>query len=341
MTGSKLKIVITSINPPTAGVRGFSRVAPSDVVVVADRKTPNDWSLEGVKFLSIEDQELLPTSSFADLLPFNHYCRKMMGYLYAIRAGAEVIADSDDDNIPKDSWSGPPPFDSKQLCSPPELGFINVYRWFTGQYIWPRGFPIRLLQSATTIVASTQLVEADAQVGVWQGLVDEDPDVDAIYRMVVGAPCVFEDNPPVVLNTGTVAPFNSQNTSFRREVFPLLYLPSFVSFRFTDILRGLVAQPILWAHGFRLGFARASVTQKRNYHNLLDDFESEIPCYMLGERIIDIARGAVRGKGPIEDDLLETYRALHANSIVVKQELELLEAWLHELAREGRQDGRE
>lgn len=333
MTNSKIKIVITSINPPSAGVREFSRVAPSQVIVVADRKTPKDWSLEGVTFLSVEEQKRLVGRRFANLLPFDHYCRKMIGYLYAIRSGVDIIVDSDDDNIPKHSWNGPPPFNGEQLCTPPELGFINVYRWFTDQYIWPRGFPISLLQSATTTVAASQLAGSYAEVGVWQGLADKNPDVDAIYRMVVSAPCVFEDKPPIVLNIGTIAPSNSQNTSFRKEVFPLLYLPGFVSFRFTDILRGFVAQPILWAHGFRLGFTGASVTQERNYHNLLDDFESEIPSYLLGERIIDIVRGAVHGKGPLEDDLFEAYRSLHGNSIVVKQELELLEAWLGELSR--------
>jgi len=330
---SKIKIVITSVNAPTAAVREFARLAPSDVVVVADRKTPKDWSLEGVTFLSVEEQKWLTGHRFADLLPFDHYCRKMMGYLHGIRSGAEVIVDSDDDNIPKPDWNAFPSFNGEQLCTPPELGFINVYRWFTDQYIWPRGFPIKLLQLETTYVPVNQLAKSYVEVGVWQGLADKDPDVDAIYRMVISAPCVFEDKPPIVLNIGTIAPSNSQNTSFRKEVFPLLYLPGFVSWRFTDILRGFVAQPILWAHGFRLGFTGASVVQERNYHNLLDDFESEIPLYLQGERIIDIVGGTVRGKGSIEDDLFEAYRALYDNSIVVKQELELLEAWLGELLR--------
>ncbi len=327
------KIVITSINPPTTAIREFASRAPSDVIMVADKKTPEDWSLEGVKFLSIQEQKCLATSRFADLLPFNHYSRKIMGYLYAVRSGAEVIVDTDDDNIPKPDWSAALSFNGKQICTPPESGFINVYRWFTDQYIWPRGYPLNLLLSETNTFPLSQLVESHVEVGVWQGLADKAPDVDAIYRLVIGTPCVFEDKPPIVLDIGTISPFNSQNTSFRKEVFPLLYLPSFVTFRFTDILRGLIAQPILWAHGLRLGFTGASVVQERNYHNLLDDFESEIPCYLLLDRIIDIVRGAVRGKGSIENDLFEAYRALHGNSIVVKQELELLEAWLDELSR--------
>ena len=72
---------------------------------------------------------------------------------------------------------------------------------------------------------------------------------------------------------------------FRKEFFPLLYLPSFVTFRFTDILRGFVAQPILWKAGFNLGFTEATVFQERNAHNYVRDFESEIPMYLHTEKI--------------------------------------------------------
>ena len=39
-----------------------------------------------------------------------------------------------------------------------------------------------------------------------------------------------------MLGSGTISPFNSQNTLFTRAVFPLLYLPTYVTFRFTDKL---------------------------------------------------------------------------------------------------------
>ena len=37
------------------------------------------------------------------------------------------------------------------------------------------------------------------------------------------------------------SPFNSQNTIWFKEIFPLLYLPVSCSMRATDIIRGLVA----------------------------------------------------------------------------------------------------
>ena len=32
------------------------------------------------------------------LLPWNHYARKMLGYLKAMEAGASILVDTDDDN---------------------------------------------------------------------------------------------------------------------------------------------------------------------------------------------------------------------------------------------------
>ena len=69
-------------------------------------------------------------------------------------------------------------------------------------------------------------------------------------------------------------PYNTQNTATRKELFPLLYLPAYVTFRFTDILRGLIAQPIMWLYDYHLGYSGATVTQKRNAHDYFEDFQS-------------------------------------------------------------------
>ena len=75
-------------------------------MVAGDRKTPVDWEYENVQFLSASAQEERGFTLSATL-PWNHYCRKMVGYLEAIRLGAEQIVDTDDDNIPKENGSFP------------------------------------------------------------------------------------------------------------------------------------------------------------------------------------------------------------------------------------------
>jgi len=322
-------VVITSIYPASPSVRKWTGFTGWKVVVVGDKKTPGDWSCPHVTYLSVADQENAPFQ-IARILPWNHYARKLMGYLHAIKTGAEIILDTDDDNMPKPDWSIPD-FDGTCLMTPIGMGFINVYRYFTNQHIWPRGFPIhRVCDPATRLVAAC-LRTAPVRVGVWQGLADGDPDVDAVYRMTINTPCFFDAKPPMVLGIGTVSPYNSQNTAFIRPVFPLLYLPASVSFRSTDIIRGLVAQPILWSAGYSLGFTHATVVQNRNDHHYLSDFESEIPCYLYPERILDVVEGAVSSRFSIEDNLINAYESLVRENLIPKCEMDLVSAWVRDI----------
>jgi hypothetical protein len=321
-------IVITTIFPPTEAARKFSQLPGWHLVVAGDRKTPADWSVPGCTFLSAADQEA-SGYHIAAQLPWNHYCRKMIGYVHAIKAGAGVIVDTDDDNVPKRDWSFPE-FDGEFATSDDGLGFVNVYKLYTDMHIWPRGFPLQLITSDSARLDREKLKPANARVGIWQGLADGDPDVDAIYRLTDNTPCNFNDGPPVVLGSGTICPFNSQNTAYRRELFPLLYMPAHVTFRFTDILRGLVAQPILWAAGFRLGFTRATVVQERNPHDYLKDFQSEIPCYLHAAAVIEAVKSAIDPASGISDNLHRAYRELVRLGIVPDKEMPLLEAWLRD-----------
>ncbi len=319
-------IVITSIFPPGPSIRKWALLQDWGVIVAGDKKTPLNWSCDKVIYLSVEDQLTLDFR-IARLLPWNHYSRKLLGYLLAIQKGAELIVDSDDDNMPKENWSVPQ-FDGNHLMSAGNLGFMNVYSYFTEQNIWPRGFPLNRVRDPNSRLTKSHLRMNSVNVGVWQGLADGDPDVDAIYRMTVNAPCFFNNKSPVVFNSGTICPFNSQNTSFIKPVFPLLYLPSSVSFRATDIVRGLVAQPILWSAGFNLGFTAATVTQERNIHDNLSDFESEIPIYINSEKIIDTVEKTVTSRCSIDENLYNAYESLFRKNIVQKYELDMIASWI-------------
>ena len=132
----------------------------------------------------------------------------------------------------------------------------------------------------------------------------------------------FDKGPPIVLAKGTWCPFNSQNTLCTRpELFPLLYLPAFVTFRFTDILRGYVAQPILPGGRLPAQFTCATVFQERNEHDLIRDFKDEIPFYVHARKCMATVVAAVRAKSSITDNLLTAYKALHAEGIVPDEEL--------------------
>ncbi len=319
-------IVITSIFPVTDAVQLFSKVPGHRLIVVGDKKSPRDWSYPNVDFLEVNAHASI-APDFERELPFNHYCRKMIGYLHAIKQGANVIIDTDDDNIPKSTWNFPT-FDGIFDTTASNLGFVNVYKNYTEQHIWPRGFPLKKVLSLTSTVPRETMVKSSRKIGIWQGLADIDPDVDAIYRLTIGKDCIFNESAPIVLAPGTLCPFNSQNTAIRKEFFPLLYLPAYVTFRFTDILRGLIAQPILWAAGYDLGFCQATVTQLRNEHDYLKDFESEIPCYLHPDKIISIVKDAVKSDASVKENLFNAYSALKVNDLVEERELKLLALWL-------------
>lgn len=326
----KTSIVITSIFAPTEAVTKFAALPDYQLVVAGDKKSPADWSEPNVAYLDVPAQEALGFR-MSEKLPFNHYGRKMMGYLHAIREGAEAIVDTDDDNIPYDGWKFPE-MEGTFATSPADKGFVNIYKNFTSHHIWPRGYPLDLILNTEHNLKEGDLTQETAKIGIWQGLADSDPDVDAIYRLIDNTEIFFDKRAPIVLAEGTLCPFNSQNTIVRRELFPLLYLPAYVTFRFTDILRGLVAQPILWTHGYRLGFTEATVLQVRNPHDYVKDFESEIPCYLHPNRVIAAVTRAIDKGNTVSENLRRAYAELAKENIVTAQEIELLDLWLADLS---------
>ncbi len=321
-------VVITTVASPTTAVRAFAARAGLRVYVVGDRKTPMDWHCPGATYMPVAQQSAR-AGALARRLPWNHYCRKMLGYLAAIDDDCGLIVDTDDDNLPKDDW-GFPPLSGRFDAVPDHQGFVNVYQLFTRQTIWPRGLPLRLITHTSDLASG--LSPARAEVGVWQGLADGDPDVDAVYRLVYGARCQFDARAPVVLGRGTLSPYNTQNTLTRRELFPLLYLPVTVSFRFTDILRSWVAQPIMWAAGYCLGFTQATVTQERNCHDNMVDFAAEVPMYLHTERVVERVTAAVSPGATVAENLMRAYGSLVEAQVVTEAEIACVQAWLSDLA---------
>lgn len=320
-------IVITSIFSPTEAILKFANNNDYKLYVIGDKKSPKDWQCQNARFISVEEQNEL-SYMISETIPYNHYCRKMIGYLEAIKDGAKYICDTDDDNIPYDDWTFPK-FNGNFEVIPNDRGFINIYQLYTEQKIWPRGLPLNLINKDFALEETLKI--KNVKIGIWQGLADEDPDVDAIYRLTNDHPCYFKKRGPIALGNGTITPFNTQNTLIRKELFPLMYLPTYVTFRYTDILRGLVAQPIMWAAGYLLGFTNATVIQKRNPHNYMKDFISEIPMYETCEKVIELTLKVINGNNTIEDNLYNAYCSLLDNNIVKQEELYNLELWLKDI----------
>jgi len=317
-------VIITTINARGATVDAFEHM-PGDwhVVVVGDERSKPIQSSDRITFLSLEDQLRLPFAT-ARRCPRNHYARKNIGYLYALAHGASVLYETDDDNVPCADWAFPP-FMCRHVveCKAP---FFNVYAHFSTNNVWPRGFPL----DEALARPGYDVVVRKVSIGVWQGLVEGEPDVDAIYRLVVNEKVRFERKRSVALTSGCFCPFNSQNTLWARETVPCAYLPSTVSFRFTDILRGYIAQAIMWGAGLRLGFTGPSVLQQRNAHDLLNDFRQEVECYLQVKKVADHLR-RMDLSGDMGADMTLVYGELTKMGVVQQEEMEMLRFWLSDI----------
>jgi len=336
MTDSSARgaIVVTSIASPNAVLQALAEGAREHdlpFIVVGDTKSPAHFQLDGCRFYDL-DQQVATGWRYAALCPTRSYTRKNIGYLLAMREGLDWIAETDDDNFPRaDFWKERTRQVEGELASSEvKPGWCNVYEYFSSQFIYPRGYPLELLRQKQSEIRCSPWQGASP---IQQGLADENPDVDAVYRMLYPLPVSFDQRAPLVLDHGCWCPFNSQNTTFFQEVFPLLYLPAYCSFRMTDIWRSYVAQRVLRTCDWRLMFHASTVWQERNEHDLLRDFEDEIPGYLNNRKIVETLEALELPAGPqaMGENLLSCYRALIELGVVGAEEERLLTAWLEDL----------
>jgi len=337
MIDSKIFTVLTTINSPDERVSDWMEITGNHTIVVGDKKTPSTWNHSKCEFISLEDQ-LTSEFAIASLLPENHYTRKNLGYLYAIKKGAQAIIDTDDDNFPNTiKWINllSAKFQAFEHASSQKISFKNIYSYFSDSDIpfWPRGFPLNLINDQNSNIDQCEILNASSKnAGLWQCMVDGDPDVDAINRLIFKNTPHFLDKDALIMGENVFCAFNSQNTLWiDSELFPLLYLPSTVSFRFTDILRGYIAQAVINTTSKNWGFYQATAYQDRNEHNLMNDFRSEVSMYSNMDEIFHIIYDSCKIKHSISDNLISCYSELHKNNYVEENELKILNSWMADL----------
>lgn len=327
-----LAVVVTSIAGPILQLQALARGCQEsalDFIVIGDEASPADFQLEGCRFFSLKAQNKTEFK-LARITPTRHYARKNLGYLIALRDGANVIVETDDDNIPYEQfWD-----DRRRIQSVPTLadaGWTNIYRYFSDANIWPRGFPLNHIRDELSPFDSVSAVQVDCPIQ--QGLANENPDVDAIYRLISPGSTTFRSDRRIALAKGSWCPFNSQNTTWWQDAFPLMYLPAYCSFRMTDIWRSFVAQRIAWVNDWALLFHEPNVWQDRNEHDLMRDFRDEVPGYLHNMEISSALdklelRSGVENTG---ENLQVCYEKLVSMKLIDPRELDLISAWLEDL----------
>jgi hypothetical protein len=101
----------------------------------------------------------------------------------------------------------------------------------------------------------------------------------------------------------------------------------------TDIWRSFVAQRIAWTCGWSILFHQSTVWQKRNDHDLMNDFKDEISGYSNNRNIMEIFKSLELKDGVenISSNLRICYDALIDMGLVDSKERLLLDAWLSDI----------
>lgn len=81
-----------------------------------------------------------------------------------------------------------------------------------------------------------------------------------------------------------------------------------------------------------MGITEATVCQERNEHDLVKGFEEEIPCYFQSKKVIEIVTHALVPDSSINENLYLAYQKLYEDGIVKPDELDILKAWIKDIA---------
>lgn len=279
--------VVTTIFPPSESIHLLMNQNVCLVVVLDKKSDLLLWmfaqNLKRVFILTVEKQlQMFP--KFSQLIPFNHFGRKNIGYLFSILHGANIIWDFDDDNI------GMPSLDLPQFSSMPTMAGISVnpYPFFDNQQsrIWPRGLPLEYIKDPSTIF--NNVLTKNINVGVVQSLANKQPDVDAIFRFTREVPFNFNLNRTnaFLVPLNKFCPFNAQATLWYSQAFEYMLLPVTVHGRVSDIWRGYIMQKVSQQKKIRTLFVSPQVVQNRNFHRNQDDFIAEYPLYTKSRRLL-------------------------------------------------------
>ncbi|OGE42641.1 hypothetical protein A3B45_00345 [Candidatus Daviesbacteria bacterium RIFCSPLOWO2_01_FULL_39_12] len=322
-------IVVTTIHSPSKAVKQFSNLTNWQLISVGDLKTPGDWQVPNVDYLAPKDQDKL-FPKFSALLGWNRYARKNIGYLYAIKNGAKIIAEIDDDIAPYKTY---PPQISENKNIPLISGekFVNIYNLFGSKDSWPRGFPI------TKVTKKQRLRMKKAQVysPIQNSLLDQNGDFDAIYRLTSDKNIRYRKSGQYALEKGVYCPFHSGNTFWYPPVFMLLYLPTYTNPHVEDIWRSYIAQRLMWEINGHLTFIYPTVyTNQRNKHNYLKDFEYELPLFLQTEKLIKVLNYLSLNNN-LGSSLIKIYQALVKEGIMKKEELATVTEWIKQVEKLG------
>lgn len=282
----KTVVVITSIWRPTEAVRRLGSLSNQEleILVVGDNKTPTDWQCKGVKYMSPNEQHT-KYPELSTLLGWNTVDRRNLGYLEALRMGADVVAYMDDDNLPYPNWNRSmdiwyAQFSTRFMPIDPRCSVFDPLSVF-GITAYHRGFPVDQLNYRAVRQDSGEIGRAAREsFGVVAGLWDDQLDVDALQRIQgIGNGATL---PQMGLYCSSkISPFNYQNTFINADLVPYAISIPFTG-RMCDIWGAYWLQAVT---GCKVAYVGPTVvhSQMRYQCSLVSDLQQESLGYLYPE----------------------------------------------------------
>ena len=315
MRPPKATMVFTTIFDPVLletyyeNFRNFGRLDDVEVIVIPDRKTPEqaysrcaEMSAKGLKTVcpTIGEQEkfLAGVGLKPEFIPYDTDNRRNAGFLMAYARGADFLISIDDDNYcrPGEDFfaqhaavcGGP----SEHTVVESETGFFNICELLELERpgpVYARGYPYRFRHRDERPRREQRAVPVHINAGLWT----LDPDIDGITWLVAKPRVRGFKGESLVLGSRTWSPVNTQNTALRHEAIPAYYyirmgypLSGMPIDRYGDIFSGYFAQACCRSLGGYVRVGTPVAEHKRNSHNYMKDATNEWACIQLSEDLI-------------------------------------------------------
>jgi len=266
----KKVIVTTTINPVTEALRRFDAMTDWSLIVIGDKKTPPHYQIQRGRYMGPEEQEAYD-KDLSDAIGWNCIQRRNFGLLLAHDLHADIVAVVDDDNIPYEGW-GQDLMIGREVAVQyytTDLPAFDPVGATNHPHLWHRGYPLQLLPKRDYSRVERRTIVPDVQADFWNG----DPDIDAFCRMEHAPECKFEERFfPMAANA--LSPFNSQNSFVAGRLLKDYFLFPKIG-RMDDIWAAYHVE----AKGAKVVYAKPSVYQQRNVHDLVRDMRQEYPGY--------------------------------------------------------------
>ncbi|KAJ6332047.1 hypothetical protein OIU76_010431 [Salix suchowensis] len=309
-------IVVSVSHYPSDSLKKLVRIKGWQLLAIGNSRTPNDWSLKGAIYLSLEQQATLGFR-VSGYLPFDSYLRKTVGYLFAIQHGAKKIFDADDRGEVIDGDLGKH-FDVELIGEGARQESILQYshenenRSVVNPYVhfWSKN---SLAERVTIRECGKTGLEA----------------FDIRFD---------ERAPKVALPQGVMMPVNSFNTIYHSSAFWGLMLPVSVSTMASDVLRGYWGQRLLWEIG---GYVVVYPPTVHRYDTVGGyPFSEEKDLHVHVGRLIKFLVAWRSSKHKLFEKILELSFAMAEEGFWSEQDVKFTAAWLQDLLAVGYQQPR-